>query len=60
MLTNPALPGLVKIGQTANSAEKRANGATRTLKKAVSLTHECNLEAEESAARALLTELGKA
>ena len=36
------------------------NGATRTLKKAVSLTHECNLEAEESAARALLTELGKA
>jgi tetratricopeptide (TPR) repeat protein len=36
------------------------NGATRTLKKAVSLAHECNLKAEESAARALLTELGKA
>jgi class 3 adenylate cyclase/tetratricopeptide (TPR) repeat protein len=36
------------------------NGAIRTLKKAASLAHECNLKAEESAARALLTELGKA
>ena len=36
------------------------SGAAETLKKAVSLARECKLEAEESAARALLAELGNA
>jgi tetratricopeptide (TPR) repeat protein len=36
------------------------SGASKTLKKAASLSHECNLEAEESSARAMLAELGKA
>ena len=36
------------------------SGAAETLKKAVSLARECKLEAEESAARALLAEVGNA
>ncbi|HWY50168.1 MAG TPA: adenylate/guanylate cyclase domain-containing protein [Chthoniobacterales bacterium] len=36
------------------------NSAAKTLEKAVSLARECNLAAEESAARTLLAELGKA
>jgi hypothetical protein len=36
------------------------NGAAQTLEKAVSLARDCKLEAEESAARALLAELGNA
>ena len=35
-------------------------GAAQTLEKAVSLARDCKLEAEESAARALLAELGNA
>lgn len=34
------------------------DGAANTLKKAVSLAHECSLEAEESAARAMIAEMG--
>jgi class 3 adenylate cyclase/tetratricopeptide (TPR) repeat protein len=34
------------------------SGAAKTLKKALSLARECNLEAEESTARAMLAELG--